>query len=74
LANILFCAPGTKIVEIRPVNWVAQGGQIHIDRIAHACRHQYSSIDCLLASDAPSAAPVIVDSDLLRAALEGRVR
>jgi hypothetical protein len=71
LTNLLFCAPGATVIELRATNWVAQGGWMHFDRIAQACQHRYAGVECPLLGDAPDTTPVFVDLDRLRTALQG---
>jgi tetratricopeptide (TPR) repeat protein len=71
LTNLLFCSPGTSVVELRAVNWVAQGGRMHFDRLAQACGHRYTAVECSLLGIASDTTPVLVDIEQLRIALQG---
>jgi tetratricopeptide (TPR) repeat protein len=46
LTNIVFCPPGTRILELRPVHWVASGGQMHFEQLSVACGHVYAVEEC----------------------------
>jgi tetratricopeptide (TPR) repeat protein len=71
LTNLLFSSPGTSVVELRAVNWVAQGGRMHFDRLAQACGHRYTAVECSLLGTASDTTPVLVDVERLRVALQG---
>lgn len=71
LTHLLFCPEGARVIELRARHWVASGGRMHFDRLAEACGHRYSGLECALApSPEPTATSVVVDLDALRAALE----
>ena len=67
IANILFLPPGSALLELRPINWVASGGHLHFELLARACGHQYVVEECLRAgSSGAGEMPITVDIDQLR--------
>ena len=71
MTNILFSAPGTPMLEFRPVHWADSGGHMHFEPLAGACGHRYAVQECVRAGGgAGGPITVSVDLDQLRHRLE----
>lgn len=46
LTNVMFCAPGARVVVLQNRHLVAGGGDLYFDALATACGHRASTLAC----------------------------
>jgi hypothetical protein len=44
MTNMLYAAPGAKVITIYNGHFVNGGGELYLDALAQACSHQFESL------------------------------
>ncbi len=70
MTNLVF-TPAASVLELRPVHWIASGGRMHFERLAHACGHTFAAEECARLGASDGAITIMVDLPRLSRRLAG---